>query len=78
MPRVFSEKGYYFFFFSSDKGEPPHIHARCEKRMAKIWLNPIRLAKNIGLKKHELRHALKMVNEHEKEIKNAWQRFFKK
>jgi hypothetical protein len=35
--------GAYRFFFSSNEGfEPPHIHVREGKKLAKFWLEPKR------------------------------------
>jgi len=45
MPTVLVEGQYTFIFFSSDKGEPPHIHVEHERRIAKFWLSPVALAK---------------------------------
>ena len=54
MPTVLRDGPYSFLFFSSDEGEPPHIHVQRENRVAKFWLNPVRLAKNWGFPPHEL------------------------
>jgi hypothetical protein len=35
-------------FFSSDRGEPVHIHVKRDRHIAKFWLEPIELAKNLG------------------------------
>ena len=78
MPTVLKEKGFYFFIYSSDRNEPPHVHVEIDRRTAKIWLYPIRLSKNFGLKKHELRFVLQIARDNEKEIKKAWSQFFKK
>jgi len=52
---------YSFIFFSSDKGEPPHIHVRRDRQLVKFWLQPISLAKNQGFKDHELKDILQML-----------------
>lgn len=46
MPTVLNDGPYGFIFFSSDRGEPPHIHVKCERRIAKFWLGPVALARN--------------------------------
>jgi hypothetical protein len=43
MPTVLREGPYSFIFFSSDRGEPPHIHAQRERSVAKFWLEPVAL-----------------------------------
>ena len=54
MPTVLQDGPYSFVFFSSDQGEPMHIHVKRDRRIAKFWLNPISLAKNRGFKQHEI------------------------
>ncbi len=34
---------YRFFFYTSDRGEFAHIHVERDDRIAKFWLEPIRL-----------------------------------
>jgi len=31
-------------------GEPPHVHVERENSVAKIWLDPVRLERNIGFR----------------------------
>lgn len=40
MPTIQIER-YKFRFYSSDVGEPPHVHVIDADKVAKIWLNPI-------------------------------------
>jgi len=40
VPTVLEDGPYLFIFFSSDKGEPPHIHVKRERRITKFWLDP--------------------------------------
>ncbi len=46
MPTVLQVGPYSFIFFSSDRDEPPHIHIKRDKRIAKFWLNPLSMGKN--------------------------------
>jgi hypothetical protein len=41
MPTVLRVDGYRFFFVSLDRSEPPHIHVKREKKVAKLWLDPV-------------------------------------
>jgi hypothetical protein len=34
---------YRFFFYAGDREEPPHVHVEREDRLAKFWLEPVRL-----------------------------------
>ncbi len=65
MPTVLRDGPYIFVFFSSDKGEPPHIHVKDERRIAKFWLSPVTLAKNRGFAGHELTQIVRLIAKHE-------------
>ena len=43
MPTVLREGPYRFFFYASDRVEPPHVHVRRENRVGKFWLDPVQL-----------------------------------
>src|SRR5262249_10497064 len=43
MPTVLRDGPYRMFFYSADRGEPPHVHVVREAKEAKFWLNPVRL-----------------------------------
>jgi len=65
MPTVMLEGPYSLVFFSSDRGEPPHIHVKRERLIAKFWLAPVELAQNRGFAGHELNRIARIVAEHE-------------
>jgi hypothetical protein len=46
MPTVLRINGYEFFFHSNDCPEPPRIHVRGNRGAAKIWINPVSLARS--------------------------------
>lgn len=73
-PTVFREGPYRFFFFSR---EEPRMHVHAPNGEAKFWMEPtIELAESIGLKTRELNRSLKLVQGHEREIREAWQTHF--
>ena len=76
MPTVLEDGPYRFIFFSSDKGEPPHIHVTRERRIAKFWLDPVALAKNRGFAGPELNRVARLVAQHESVILEAWHEYF--
>ena len=76
MPTVLEAGPYSFIFFSSDRGEPPHIHVKRERRIAKFWLDPVVLAKNRGFPGHELNHIARLAAEHESVLLEAWHEYF--
>lgn len=76
MPTVLQVGPYSFIFFSSDRGEPTHIHVKRDRLLAKFWLNPVSLAKNRGFNDHELNSISKLVEEHEQTLIEAWHDYF--
>ena len=44
MPTVLRSGPYRFYFYSSDDGEPLHVHVAKDLLKAKFWLDPVRLA----------------------------------
>lgn len=54
-----------------------HVHAHHETGEAKIWLEPgIAVAQNYGLSPGRLAAVLRLVQEHEDDIRAAWQTHF--
>jgi hypothetical protein len=75
-PTLFREKGLRFYFFSREE-KRPHVHAQGADGEAKFWIDPdIELAKNYGLPPRKISTALKLVREHEDEIREAWTEHF--
>ena len=62
-PTVLVEGPYRFFFFSSDGGEPPHVHIRRDDRVAKFWIEPARLASSGGFSRAETLEIRRLVEE---------------
>lgn len=76
MPTVFQDGPYDFVFFSSDEGEPAHIHVKRDRQIAKFWLNPVSLVKNKGFKEHELNQVTRLVIRHRDKLLEAWHDYF--
>ena len=75
-PTVFTERGYRFFFFSLEERRI-HVHVRSGGREAKFWLDPvIRLARNYGYSRQQLREIERMIEAHRDELKDAWEQYF--
>ena len=75
-PTVFRAGGYRFYFFSREESRM-HIHVMGPNGEAKFWMEPvIELAQNYDLSQKEIGDALRMVQEHEHDIRSAWQRHF--
>ncbi len=76
MPTVLRIKGYRIGFFSADLNEPPHVHVTKEDRIAKFWLQPVRLVKNRGFARHELSEIDAILAQHEQELLIKWHEYF--
>jgi len=76
MPTVLVDGPYSFVLFSSDRGEPPHIHVKRERWVAKFWLDPVVLATNRGFAGHELNQIARLVMKHEPTLLEAWHEYF--
>jgi len=76
MPTVLEIGPYKFIFFSSDREEPIHIHAKRDRQIAKFWLAPVALAKNIGFRRHELDRIAKLIIQNENKLIEAWNEHF--
>ena len=76
MPTVLRLGPYSFIFFSSDRGEPPHIHVTRERSVAKFWLEPVSLVINRGFPEHEVRRIMRLVRQHHATLLEAWHDYF--
>lgn len=78
MPTVLRIGPYRFFFYAGDRDEPPHIHVEREEKIAKCWLNPIRLHHSGGFSRTEIGQILKIVNQQHQRFMEAWHEYFGK
>ena len=72
MPTVLRIGPYRFHFYSDERGEPPHIHVACGDGECKLWLRPVRLARNRGLPAHEVRRIERLVYENLELLENKY------
>ena len=76
MPTILRLRSYRFFFVSSDRGEPPHIHVRRDNMVAKFWLEPVALDRAGGFSRLELNVIQKLVQERRELFLKRWHEFF--
>ena len=67
---------YRFFFYAGDRGEPRHIHVARDNRVAKFWLEPVRLEMSGGLRRSEIRRIQRAVEENRGAFVEAWDDYF--
>jgi hypothetical protein len=75
-PTVLRSGPYRFFFFSSDRPEPAHVHVARERKVAKFWLDPVAVASDGGFPQNELNKIAALVREHRAALLQAWHDFF--
>jgi hypothetical protein len=46
---------YRLFFYSGDREEPAHVHVERDDNVVKVWLDPVRVDRNVGFRGAELR-----------------------
>ena len=76
MPTALRIGAYRLFFYSSDRGEPPHVHVEREGKRAKLWLRPVRLENSGGFSRPEIHRLQRLVERHQQGLLRAWHEFF--
>ena len=72
MPAIFSDGPFRFFFYMGDRDEPPHVHVERDNRIAKFWLNPVKLQSTGGLRRPEIRRIERIIEENQTRLMEAW------
>jgi hypothetical protein len=72
VPTVLRWGQYRAFFYSNERGEPPHVHVRAGRKEAKFWLNDLTVAVNIRFRPHELRSIIRKLREERENLIAAW------
>ncbi len=77
MPTALRVGPYRFFFYAGDRDEPPHVHVEREDKIAKFWLDPIRLQRSGGFSRSEIGRIQKLVSAHHERLLEAWNEYFR-
>lgn len=62
--------------YAGDRDEPPHVHVEREDKVAKYWLNPLRLQRAGGFSRKELNRIEELVYAHHDDFLEAWHGYF--
>jgi len=77
-PVVHREQGYTFYFVLADLREPPHVHVGEGKSRrsddAKIWLDPVRVARPGRFNDREMTRILRIVAVNQLLLLDQWRR----
>ena len=76
MPTTLRAGPYRFFFYAGDREEPAHVHIEREDKVAKFWLDPIRLQESGGFSRSEIVRIHKLVTVHKDGLLEAWNEYF--
>jgi hypothetical protein len=76
MPTVFRAGPYRFFVYAGDRDEPHHIHVERDDKVAKYWLDPIRLQNSGGFNRLELKQIRSIIEEKQESFMEAWNEYF--
>jgi hypothetical protein len=76
MPTVLRAGPYRFFFYAGDRDEPAHVHVEREEKVAKFWLDPVRLQDSGGFPRSELNRVQRLVQLHQQRLLEAWHEYF--
>ena len=76
MPTVLQIGPYRFFFYSADGIEPTHVHVERDAKIAKFWLDPVRLQNSGGFNRKEINRIQAIIQEHQTEILEKWNEYF--
>lgn len=77
MPTVLRIGPYRVYFYSHEPYEPAHVHIDRDRQSAKFWVDPVALARNLGFGAKELTGIERMLTEHQSELVEAWNDFFR-
>ncbi len=76
MPTILRVGPYRFFFYSGDMEEAIHVHIERDDKVAKVWLDPIRLHSSGGFSRSEISKILKIIESKREAMMEAWNDYF--
>ena len=76
MPPMLRTGPYRFFFYSSDRGEPPHVRAERDNNAAKFFLKPDKLERSRGFNRQKLRRIEGLILEGAEGMLRSWNEYF--
>jgi len=75
MPTVLRDGPYRVYFYSHEPNEPPHVHVDRDNLSAKVRLEPVELARNLGFPSHELRRIIRLIVARQVQRLEAWNEY---
>ncbi|MCA9451224.1 MAG: DUF4160 domain-containing protein [Nitrospira sp.] len=75
MPTTYRVDPYRFFFYAGVGDEPIHIHVEQDEKIAKFWLDPIRLQKSGGFNRAQINKIQKIIEEICEKLVEGWNEY---
>ncbi|MCB1721501.1 MAG: DUF4160 domain-containing protein [Rhodospirillales bacterium] len=78
MPTLLKWKGFRFFFYSKENGEPPYVHVEKGEGegQVKFWLDNLNVARCKNMADHEVTEIRKVIAKHKDEFLKVWHEHF--
>lgn len=76
MPTVLLIGPYRFYFYAGDRDEPEHVHVERDDKVAKFWLDPVRLQRRGGFGGSEINRVQKLVESNREDLIRSWNEYF--
>lgn len=76
MPTILTVGPYRFFFYAGDRDEPVHVHVERDDKIAKFWLDPVRLESSGGFNRSEISKIHKIIYTNQSTLMEAWDEYF--
>ena len=76
MPVLLRLRGYRFFFYSGESGEPPHVHVSKDRNVAKFWIESITVVRNSRFTPLELREIARIISDYRLDFLRRWNEHF--
>jgi hypothetical protein len=77
MPTILRSGPYRIYFYSHEPNERPHVHVDRDRLTTKFWLDRVAMARNLGFSSRELGRIERVVTEHERQLLEAWNEYFR-
>ena len=77
MPTVSRIGPYRFFFYAGDRDEPAHVHVQRDDKIAKFWLEPVRLQSSGSFSRVEISRIQRILTRRQQLLLEAWNAYFR-
>ena len=76
MPSALRIGPYRFFFYANDRGEPAHVHVQRDGKIAKFWIEPVRMDRSGRFRPNELLDIQRTIEQNQTNLLTAWNDYF--